>query len=185
MIESLFEKQQNPVPGPLDAEFHVLLLAAGEPGFMDPQTILEKSCELPTENHRAMALGFYTDIPPRLSGTAEEIAHTIEVAVRRSFDFMKCPVIFGGDSSIVPAIIRGVEGQVKQFSVVPVAQIESSVSNSMVIQIDGDSLNRTPDFSSVDLTISQVKAIVITGTSAADPVCVVDTVLNLCDRIRC
>ncbi len=73
----------------------------------------------------------------------------------------------------------------KQFAVVGCGSLAANCSNSMVIAIDGDSVGVVrPDFSSVDLGIDQVKAIVITGTSSADLKAVVETVLDLCDRIR-
>ena len=183
MIESLFEKQQKPVPGPLDATFHVLLLAAGDPGYLDPQRVLDISNELDLSGRGSLAKGFYTDIQPRLVGSSEEIFHTIEVAVRRSFDFMKCPLIFGGDSTILPAIIRGVEGQ-SSFEILKLEDIGSVGTKSVVVEIDGDSVSSFQIPTALNLFIDQVKAIVVTGTTAADIPAVLKAVLDLCDRIK-
>jgi len=184
MIESLFETVQIPVPGPLDAEFHVLLLTAGELGHMNPQTILDSSADLSYRIHKSLQLGFYTDIPPRLVGTQEEIAHTIEVAVRRSFDFMKCPIIFGGDSSIEPAIIRGLEGQVKQFSMIDSRELSAERTGNIVIKIDADNPQDVYTYELAEtLDFDCVKAVVITGSDQADPSAVIRAVLNLCDLI--
>ena len=183
MIASLFEKQQTPVPGPLDAVFHVLLLAAGDPGFLDPQRILDISAEIDVSGRESLSKGFYTDILPRLVGSSEEIFHTIEVAVRRSFDFMKCPLIFGGDSTILPAIIRGIEGQ-SSFEIVTLRDVGSIGSKEVVVVIDGNTLDSNHLLSPFDLPIDQVKAIVVTGSDSADVHVILTTVLDLCDQIK-
>lgn len=182
MINSFFDLVQNPVPGPLDAAFHVLLLCTENAGAMNPLTVLESSAHVDPNGHRSLANGFYTDIPPQLTGSVEEVAHTIEVAVRRSYDFMKCPIILGGDRSIVEPVLRGVQGQIGCFVVARDPRDLVGTTEPVLFHFDAD--DNSEPFPAEEFPVNRVAAILFTGTAKTNPEKVVNQILKLCDTLR-
>lgn len=171
---SFLEKQQSPTPGPLDAEFHILQLQFGD-SALQPQELLKASQEL-TVDPTLLNRGFYTDIPPRLGETIEESEQAIEVAVRRSFDFMKLPIILGGSSEILPAVFRGIEGQIPAFTIHDAGDIIEEVG-SVVLTFDADSLP-AKDQVYTKRSIESIGAIIVTGDSQGNEANVIDALMN-------
>lgn len=175
IYNSFFEQQQNPAPGPLDAEYHILQLPFGGDNALQPQELLLKSQEVSLESVLTER-GFYTDIPPRLGATIEESEHTIEVAVRRSFDFMKLPLIIGGSNEILPAVFRGIEGQVADFIICDASSIQES-EKRVVITFDADNLP-AEDQNYTPRSHESIAAVIVTGTSGSDATEVLQSLLN-------
>lgn len=183
-FESFLERQQSPVPGPLDAAFHIIQLGFGGNEAMSPEKLIAASQEIELDGTVVQSVGIYTDIPPNMSNTIEESEHTIEVAVRRSFDFMKLPVIIGGNNLIVPAVIRGLEDQIDSFAMISAEEVMSCGDSTLVLTIDGDSLPETDFYEFTELlSVERVRAVVITGSRNVNYHDVVVKLILLLDAI--
>lgn len=184
MSKTFLEKPQGTIPGPLDAEFHVIQLGFGGASGMSPEKLIDASQEVDNCSEGLISAGIYSDIPPQMADTIEESEHTIEVAVRRSFDFMKLPLILGGNSEILPAVRRGLDDQLGTYVEVVAEKAGEIEGDNLVITLDGDALPEI-DFASFSdkLSIERVGAVVVIGSGDVDYSSVAKKVVDLLNAI--